>query len=103
MLALWFNYSHGRGNKTGWIKDKETRWGYGTGRTLGVGEADGERDGLGLALAHVRGGVPHPAAVRPDVGRELHLGDDCTELASPSLFSPSLPLPPTHPQRVYVL
>ena len=70
-------------------------WGQIFARTLGVGEADGERHGLGLALADVRGGVPHPAAVRPDVGRELHLGDDCTPLVLLPSLSPLLTTPPT--------
>ena len=42
--------------------------------TLRVGEADSQCDSLGLALTHISRRVPHPAAVRTDVGRELHLG-----------------------------
>ena len=44
--------------------------------TLSVGESNGQSDSLGLALADIGGGVPHPAAVGADVGRELHLRDD---------------------------
>lgn len=43
---------------------------------LAVGEADRERLSLGLALADIRGGIPDPAAVAADVGRQLHVGDD---------------------------
>lgn len=48
----------------------------GHGLTLGVGEADGQGNGLSLALADIGGGVPHPAAVGTDVGGQLHLGND---------------------------
>lgn len=36
--------------------------------TLGVTEADGQSDSLGLALADIGGGVPDPGAVGADVG-----------------------------------
>jgi hypothetical protein len=45
--------------------------------TLGVREPDGQSLSLGLALAHVGGGVPHPTPVAADVGGELHVGDNC--------------------------
>ena len=46
-------------------------------RTLAVGEPDGQRLGLRLPLADVRGRVPDPAPVAADVGGELHVGHDC--------------------------
>lgn len=49
-------------------------------RTVGVGKSDGQGNSLGLALADIGGGVPHPAAVGADVGGELHLGNDCDRL-----------------------
>lgn len=50
---------------------------FGTGeRTLRVGKADSKGNGLGLTLADIGGGVPHPASVRSDVGGQLHLRDD---------------------------
>lgn len=55
-------------------------------RTVGVGKADGQGDGLGLSLADIGSRVPDPAAVRANVGRKLHLGDDYkVPLASPIL------------------
>lgn len=45
-------------------------------RTLRVAEADGKGDSLGLALRHIGGGVPDPAAVGADVGRQLHIRDN---------------------------
>lgn len=44
--------------------------------TVGVAESDSQGDGLGLALADIGGGIPHPAAVGADVGGELHLRDN---------------------------
>ncbi|KAI6776706.1 hypothetical protein HG530_000651 [Fusarium avenaceum] len=44
--------------------------------TLGVGESDSQGNSLGLTLADIGSGVPHPAAVRTNVGGKLHLGDD---------------------------
>jgi len=44
---------------------------------LRVAEADGESLGLWLALRDIGGGVPDPAAVAANVGRELHVRDDC--------------------------
>lgn len=46
--------------------------------TLAVGKADGQGLSLGLTLADIGGGIPHPAAVRADVGAQLHVGDDYT-------------------------
>lgn len=50
--------------------------------TLAVGEADRERLSLGLAFADIRGGIPDPAAVAADVGRQLHVGDDCESMSA---------------------
>lgn len=50
--------------------------GHGATLTLAVGETDSEGLCLGLALADVGGGVPHPAAVGTDVGGELHVGNN---------------------------
>lgn len=44
--------------------------------TLRVGESNSQGNSLGLALADIGGGVPHPAAVGANVGGELHLGHD---------------------------
>jgi uncharacterized protein YlxW (UPF0749 family) len=44
--------------------------------TLRVAETDGQGNGLGLTLANIGSSVPDPAAVRANVGRELHLRDD---------------------------
>lgn len=53
---------------------------YGAGeRTLRVGKADSKSDGLGLALANIGRGVPHPASVGSDVGGKLHLRDNWEE------------------------
>lgn len=46
------------------------------GLTLAVGETDGQGLSLGLALADIGGGVPDPAAVAADVGRQLHVGNN---------------------------
>ena len=43
---------------------------------LRVAETDGKSSGLGLALRDIGGGVPDPAAVAADVGRELHVGNN---------------------------
>jgi hypothetical protein len=43
---------------------------------LGVAETDGESSSLGLALRNIGGGVPDPAAVAANVGRELHVGNN---------------------------
>lgn len=47
--------------------------------TLRVGKADGQSAGLGLTLADIGGGIPHPAAVRANVGGKLHLGHNYDE------------------------
>jgi hypothetical protein len=43
---------------------------------LGVTETDGKSGSLGLALGNIGGGVPNPAAVAANVGRELHVGNN---------------------------
>ena len=47
------------------------------GRTLGVGESDGERLLGRLSVRHVGGHVPHPRSVGSNVGGEVHVGRDC--------------------------
>jgi hypothetical protein len=49
--------------------------------TLAVGEADSQRLSLWLALADIGGGVPDPAAVAADVGRQLHVRDNCAHVS----------------------
>ncbi|KAI6773748.1 hypothetical protein HG531_000597 [Fusarium graminearum] len=44
--------------------------------TLSVGESNGQGNSLRLTLADIGSGVPHPAAVRANVGGKLHLGDN---------------------------
>lgn len=47
--------------------------------TLRVGKADSQSASLGLTLANIGGGIPHPTTVRADVGGQLHLGHNCDE------------------------
>lgn len=56
---------------TGWSSSRDQRR-----HTLSVSETDSQGDGLRLSLADIGGGVPDPAPVGADVGRELHLGND---------------------------
>lgn len=44
--------------------------------TLGVGETDCQGNRLRLTLANVSGGIPDPASVAANVGRQLHVRDD---------------------------
>lgn len=48
-------------------------------RTVRVGESNSEGNSLGLALADISSSVPHPAAVRADVGRQGDFGDNCAQ------------------------
>lgn len=48
-------------------------------RTVRVGESNGKGNSLGLALANISGSVPHPAAVRADVGGQGDFGDNCAQ------------------------
>jgi hypothetical protein len=48
-------------------------------RTVRVGESNSQGNSLGLALADISGSVPHPAAVRADVGGQGDLGDNCAQ------------------------
>lgn len=47
--------------------------------TVRVGESNGKGNSLGLALADISGSVPHPAAVRANVGGQGDLGDNCAQ------------------------
>lgn len=67
--------------------------------TLTVGEADGESLSLGLAFADVRGGIPDPAAVTADVGRQLHVGDDCENI---HVSKQSMPISPPPVQLKHI-
>lgn len=49
---------------------------------LAVAETDGKSLSLGLALRYVGGCVPDPTAVRANVGRELHVRDNCSHFVS---------------------
>lgn len=54
--------------------------------TFTVGKADGKRLSLGLTLADIGRSVPNPATVATNIGRELHVRDDCLLLASVPLL-----------------
>ena len=62
--------------------------------TFAVGKADSQGLSLGLTLADIGGGVPHPAAVTTHVGAQLHIGDNCIirqlSYASPKLHGQNL-------------
>jgi hypothetical protein len=55
---------------------------FGDGKlTLGVGKSDSKSLGLWFSLTDISSSVPNPTAVASNVGRELHVRDDCEILA----------------------
>lgn len=45
--------------------------------TLRVGKSDSKSLGLWLTLTNISSSVPNPASVRANVGRQLHVRDNC--------------------------